>query len=1398
MISEAGAGKTYECREQAQQLWDAGEPAFFVELTGLATGDLRSLLDDDEERRLNAWLASQSDVATFFLDSIDELKLTRGSFEQALKHLKRGIGSQLGRARIVITSRPIPFDEELVRRLLPVPPPPLAGTREEAFARIAMGDRPAPEIEGENAGDEEWRTVGLMPLSNEQVVDFAKGQGVTDPEALTDDLARRNAEEFARRPQDLIELCADWREQKRIRTHHDQVVTNVRVKLQPRDDREEPAELSVDKAIEGAKRLALAMMVTRRMTIRHSAASDDIEDEAPLDPSIILSDWRPNERRALLERALFGFASYGRVRFHHRSVAEYLAGERLQALSKRGMTFRALKRLVFAETKGRTIVRPSRRPIAGWLALHEDGIFEMLRDYEPAVLLDEGDPESLSLSQRIQALRAYVERHGQGGWRGLSVPHIQVHRFASPELADTVTELWANGIENPDVREMLLQLIRAGRISDCVDIAYGVACDANASLVERMIAVDALVAIRDPRLEDIASQVANFDPAWPVKAVQGAVLRLFPRHLSVQQLCRTLRRINGEKRGSGDLTWQLTRLISDAELDPQDLEALRDGLVDLLSDGLRWQEDRSHIVSDRAHLSSALAATCVRGLEGSRADDWLTASALVLRLHIDEPTENDVHKALRERLSNLAPEENSRFFWAVDTLVQSLHSIADPWMRFAEITIHDGPVELRAERDLGWIEEAIGDTGRSANDRAMLLEAAMRLPLDPKRRREHISGLKALVSDQPSLLAAIDERLKPSKTEKKIRRWEKKRAEREKQKERRQAKDRAKWIEFWREVADHPEIVFSSKRSWSTAWNLWKAMSHEGDNSRASGWNRRFIEEQFGKETADRLRRTLMNIWREDRPTLPGERPENERSTYLVRWQLGLAALYAEAEDSSWATTLTDEQARLAARYASIQLNGLPLWMESLVNAHPEAVDAVLGNELSWELSGQPGSDGHSLLLQDINYASEPVAKLFLPRLLDWLNVNGTIVDGSCDQAGATKRLQQVIGTMLKHGDDDTRAYARDMACQRLREDLPNELALVWLLTLMRVDPELGVSALEERLRRIEPEKFSEAVRSFAVLFGDRHDGINLKTSAFTPRLLLRLLRLAYRHVRPIDDARHEDAYTPDMRDHAEYVRNAIVSALLEAKGEDGWAAKLEMANDPLCAHFKDRIIAVAEENWAQEIDGDAFDHAQAVALDKTGEAPASTNEAMFAILRDRLEDLDELLLRDMSPRAAWAGIEDEKIMRREIARELNNAADGLYTIDQEAATADEKETDIRLRSVVSKHEAVIELKRADNRSGRDLRDTIRGQLVTKYMAPETSRSGCLLVTLAKDRKWRHPDSGILVDRKGLISLLREEAIRVEESVGGGLSLCIHLLDLCPRLPLESTGKKDGNAAPST
>jgi hypothetical protein len=1384
IISEAGAGKTYECRQQRQRLWDVGEPAFLLELATLAGSDVRAMLDQDEERRLDAWLTSQSDVATFFLDSIDELKLSLGSVEQALKRLRKAIGGHLARVRIVITTRPVPFDEQLIRRLLDVPAPPEAEVTGETFAQVAMGKRRNRDQKATDA-PAEWRTVALMPLSDAQIAEFARGQGITDTDELLEDLRRRNAQDFARRPQDLIELCADWRDFKRIRTHREQVTTNIRVKLKPREDRPEPAEMSVDKAIEGASRLALAMMNTRRFTIRHSAEADAGHEDVAQDPAIILSDWTAEERKALLERPLFGFASYGRVRFHHRSVMEFLAAERVRTLRARGMTARALKRLLFAKTRGKMIARPSKRAIAGWLALDDDTVFETLRDYEPDVLLSYGDPESLSLPKRAQALRAYVERYGDSGWRGLSVPSIQIHRFAAPELADEINRLWAEGIANAEVREILLRIIETGRITQCSEIAYALAADPSGSPVERTFAIDALAELNDPRLDALTASIADEAASWPDRLARNAILRLYPQHLSTERLCKVLARVQETKRTVGDLSWQLPLLIADAQLDVERLAELRDRLTLLVKEGFAWQDTWPHIKADRPHLANALAATCVKGLSEQISPEWLAASALAMRLPRRDTSSDEPLAELKKVLAGLSAEQNAALFWADAALIDSIHQFATPFNRYAALAMH-GPTTLDPTRDRDWIERELADLQRSVEDRAMLLEAAFRMGRADEDWRDYALGLKAYVADQPTLLTRIDDRLKPADHDAEMTKWAERDARRQKVSELRNAQDTESWVKFWREVADNPDTVFADDRRGNTAWNLWRAMSQAGDESRESGWNRRFIEAAFNKETADRLRLALMKQWREDRPTLSSERPDDEKNTYLVRWQLGLAAIYAEAEDPDWAAKLTSEEAQLAARYAPIELNGLPHWLEALVIGHPAAVDATLGKELSAELETVASANWHSMLLQSIGYSPPAVAEAFLPRLRAWLEANGDRAGHNENPHGAANRLKQVVDILMKHGDDATRQHLRDTAEQRLKEGIPSSVAYVWLPVLMRLDANAGIDALERRLADITPAARSEGVNLIGALFGDRGDAICLDSPSFTPAALLRLLRLSYQHVRRDDDVEHDGVYSPDARDNAERGRNEIVNALLRAKGEEGWTAKLEMAEDPLCADFRDRIIAVAEEQWAEEVDATALDDAQAVALDKTGEAAPLTGPAMFSVMVDRLEDIDDLLLRDMSPREAWAAVKEEKVMRREIAREMKNLAHGLYTVDQEAVTADEKETDVRLRSTGSPFEATIELKLADGRSARDLRDTLKGQLVTKYMAAETSRSGCLLVTVAKDRKWEHPDTGERIGFDALVALLETEAKRIEESMGNTVQLHVHAINLTPRLPVEA------------
>ena len=150
----------------------------------------------------------------------------------------------------------------MITRYLPVPDTAEALATAEAFADIVM-DRKKKKTPDESQ-PKTWRNVGLMPLSREQMRAFAVTQHVPDPDALLADIKRRDAEEFAERPQDLIELCSDWKEHQHIRRHGDQVAANVANKLKARADRPEKAQLSDERLGWRHKLRALGAVWKRR------------------------------------------------------------------------------------------------------------------------------------------------------------------------------------------------------------------------------------------------------------------------------------------------------------------------------------------------------------------------------------------------------------------------------------------------------------------------------------------------------------------------------------------------------------------------------------------------------------------------------------------------------------------------------------------------------------------------------------------------------------------------------------------------------------------------------------------------------------------------------------------------------------------------------------------------------------------------------------------------------------------------------------------------------------------------------------------------------------------------------------------------------------------------------
>jgi hypothetical protein len=1393
LIAEAGAGKTHECRAQAKLLFEGSEAAFFLRLEEVAANGVRLCLYGAQQTRFDDWRASASQMGYFFLDSIDELQLAHADFRDALGRLGHDLEGGWGRATIVVTSRPVDIDRKAFAELLPVPKAVTDGGHEEEFVRMA--------VEGSVSDDKRsrhplFREVCLLALSDEDILEFAAGRGVVQPEELLAAIHARHAGDFARRPQDLIELCDDWRDHHQIRAHFEQIKSHIHARLIARADRQEKADLTLSKAHVGAQRLALAAMLSRRLTIRHSAGADvEGSGDVPLIPSELLSDWTATEIVTLLERPIFAEGGYGRVRFHHRSVLEFLAASQIKDMVESGkLAVSAAKRMLFSFSDTQALLpKPSMRPVAGWLALLRSDIFDAVLAVEPSTLLIHGDPESLSDVQCSRALQAFIARHGAGQWRGLDVPDLQLDRLARKPLQNVILTAWSSGIENPEVREILIKLVASGRYAQCANLMVTIAGDAQVSDRERFDALNALIQLDDYRVDALLESAVLLGTGWNARIARWIATNFYPEHVNEDQLARLLTNVQTGYRRDDYFASSMARVIERAQLGLGRMEALLPGLLALTRNLIVvvGAEDSLGDRKGRLQVSCILRALCVRLLEsGSNAPDLIEAAVLAFRAAGPSSLDDERKRQLAKLLNTVPLERRRPVFQADYDCTARLEQRREPQSMLGRL-LFQGPIEYSYDKDETWILDALADACANSKRRSVLLRMIVFL-VSADGAENLLDPVRAAISDSPTLTKELAEHLKaraPTPEFLQMLDEQRKREERHRQK---QANEKNGWTAFWTELAKRPALALAPGRVDATIWNLWQVLRKKSSGTGEGRWDRAFLEECFSASVADALRRSLMTYWRGMKPTLRQERKAEEKNTYLVVWSIGLMGLYAEAEDSRWTKTLSESEAELAVRYALLELNGLPDWLAMLADAYGSVVERVLGSELADELNAPGSNDSrHSMLLQNLRYGRREIARVLQPWLTTWLAGPGMTLTRRPHDAIAEAKLDGVIRVLLTHGDSTTQRWIQELATRQVSAAEHSPYLLFWLPVLFRLNPNRGTAVLLHLLDSLPVETKGIAVKVLGCLFNERRvEGKTDWSKALSPATLLRLTRAVHRHVRQKNDARHEGAYSPDSRDNAEDGRRYVFEALIQATGAEAYQAKLELASDPMFTHARDRIAALAQERLAEEIDASVTTMAELAGLYHGRELAPMTSTDMAHLLSDRLDDLQELMLQDTSPRAAWAMVSDENSLRPAIALQLDHMSKGAYTVDQESVTADGKETDIKFRAL-SGYQATIELKIGEkSRSGKELRDTIEDQLVTKYMAASNARTGCLVVTVADPKKrWKHPDTGVLIDRHQLQQMLSEAAQLAQQRLGGDARVMARVLDLAPRL-----GKEAGSA----
>jgi len=433
------------------------------------------------------------------------------------------------------------------------------------------------------------------------------------------------------------------------------------------------------------------------------------------------------------------------------------------------------------------------------------------------------------------------------------------------------------------------------------------------------------------------------------------------------------------------------------------------------------------------------------------------------------------------------------------------------------------------------------------------------------------------------------------------------------------------------------------------------------------------------------------------------------------------------------------------------------------------------------ELKHVHDSTRHPLILQHLEHADPSVRMLVMPHLESWVRTHATtLTQGKC-HTKPTYGVERLLRLVRVHGSPLVGPMLRKLSLSALEASSVGGWELLWFSTLFSVDPVAALPVLMRRMNSYSIGALGEGAFLIGSLFGDRHEGlrVNPRDLIFSPPMLLQLVLLAYAHVRREDDIRHAGTFTPGARDAAEVGRNELLNALLATDGPAGWDAKMKLGAGPAMTDFADRARAISLEHAAAEVEGTPLSVRQAQAFMASRTVPPMTRDQMFDLLQQRLDALEDHLDGDASPRVTWARVRDEHEMRRLITGVLEGLAHGAYLVPQENVTAEEKETDIRIVSTMSTETGVIELKIGDNGwSGKELRDTINNQLVTKYLRPNARKAGGLLVTVAKRRKWIHPDTGKRLDIGELRIMLSEEAQRVERAMGGTVRLATRVLDL--------------------
>jgi hypothetical protein len=599
--------------------------------------------------------------------------------------------------------------------------------------------------------------------------------------------------------------------------------------------------------------------------------------------------------------------------------------------------------------------------------------------------------------------------------------------------------------------------------------------------------------------------------------------------------------------------------------------------------------------------------------------------------------------------------------------------------------------------------------------------------------------MKYAVAGIPELEKRLHELLHPKLPDeaKKWQRQERDYKQRQAERDKKQKEDRQSWQQGLKEVSEEIKNVGDAQKAeiWQRTVYLYDRMREKEDRNygRLGFANWRGLIDEFGYEVAKNFRDGCTSYWRGYDPfTHPNRRTDN-----ALPWPriIGLTGLAMEAaDDHEWANRLSRDEAVKAAHYSVCELNGFPTWFRQLLESFPDLVDAVIKDELRWELHCSPSSGHDGRILSAIKHSDSLISDRYRGPLLELLEEkepNSPLVLDQSLSVALAENLDPLLGERLV-----------GLARSRFEQASDPGRKTTWLIALLCLNGTLGSELLKEWVANISSEEEQKrTVISFCSAFTDHGNGRFGRSVRDYEKIgvLSDLLPFIYQFVRVDEDARHKGVYSPDNRDHAERTRSHLLGIVFNTPGRSSYEALMNLSNCVDNDYSKGRLDRLARERAALDAEFEPWLGADVAEFSAWGERQPRNEAELYALALARLDDLKiDLEEGDQSEAALFLGLKDEPQVRNAFANRLIKSSRSLYTIGSEEEFADAKKSDIRFNAPQVVAPVPVELKIADNWTISELAERFENQLIGQYMRV-SSHGIFLLVHNGKVSGWNDP-----------------------------------------------------------